>query len=282
MSEYLEKISGITNILNDLRQLKVEIANLKAWKDSDAIPNIRNSLTNAKNAASTATTAATTASNALDNVKVVQNKLNETVTSVNQMGGDVKQIYVRLQRSSAQLQKDAETIQSSALNMHKVITGEATNIQKAFTKYGIDISGSAMGIANSTTGVARQMSDAYREIRVPLGQVSAHAKAVATYANQWNIFGVGIHAYYALAYLTFAGYGGQNSVLLEVIEAFSQINAAFNSLSSNFSKFANISKSAPVVLSNVMKTSFTNISNVISVFGNTFSNLANNLSGNIS
>ena len=301
-SSLSQELANIRDTPNQIRQLRYEIAEIKKWKDSDAVPKISKSLANidAINKEITGNIHPEIKGIHLDISQNIVPQINDAVrksleasnlainageaaelakTKALGAAESVGQIYERLQRSSAQLKKDATAIKDATINMHAVITTEAKNISDAFQKYGITISNATIGVANSSRAVAQQMYDAYREIQPALQQVKTYSYLL--WRDRWNLIAVAYNTYMALAYLAFAGAGGQSAVLWEVIEGFQQINGAFNSLSNNFKTLSSVSKNAPLELSNVIMNSMSRISSVMDAFTQSFVNLSNNLSGNL-
>jgi len=134
----------------------------------------------------------------------------------------------------------------------------------------------AYNVRDHAETVATQMSQAVSEINVPLGYVKGRINLI--YKDRANPLAVAVNAFYALAYLTFKNVGGQQAVLEEVIEAFSQINSAFSGLGNSFQNLGSETESAVRTLRNVISGSISRIGTAMLTFTESFEALGINLS----
>lgn len=148
-------------------------------------------------------------------------------------------IYNSFINMSEGMRQDINTMIESEKNLMNVIRDQISLVSTSFNDFGEEIKYRATILGTGSEELIKQLEDAAREIQIPLNKVIAEAKAIRI-PFFLDIFGIGRaigHAISAFAHLTFAPYGGENSVLFECIEAFLQISDAFKRLKDGFTGF---------------------------------------------
>lgn len=255
----VEDIRRIGDIPNQIRQLRAEITELKKWKDSDAIPKISKSLSSIESINTNIT------SKILPEIKNIHNdisgnllpKINEGLTrsldasNIAVFARDAAELAKNQAVSSAQLVEkfygmftevgdglmiDMKTVITAEQKLMETTKYEMKRIKSVFTDFGLEIKDRSTGVALSMKGLATQLTDAVVEIKKPFDRVLYHGQRIAPIKLDRIVSSVK-NAYSSLAYLIWRGYEGENSVLLEVMEAFNQISRSSSRLRNDFDYF---------------------------------------------
>lgn len=201
------------------------------------------------------------------------------VANVKKLQSDVFSIKKRLENTVNGLKADVLQLKNSANNLATSVINAGKNITNAFKTYGISLKDAGIGVSNSAQELAQQMEDAVNEMKPALNQVKTYAYYLRR--DWWNIFAVAHNAFQCINYMALSGTGGQGAVLWEALEAFGQISAAFQGFKDNFNVLSNVSKDAPIKLSNIINGEMQKINNALLGWINGFVSLTEHLSINL-
>ena len=301
VSTITSDIRNIRELPNEVRRLRQEIAELRKWKDSDAIPKINKSLTNIENINTNITSKilpdiqnihtdisanlvprindATQKSLDASNIAVFAKNASESARNEALGAAElVKKFYGMFQDVGNGLVTDMKNVVDKEKRLMEVMAYETGRIKTVFTDFGVEVKDRSIDVAASMQELAKQLIDAVEEIKIPMDVAATNGLRILPRANRLDWLGALSAAYHCIAYMVWAGYGGQNSVLLETIEAFVQISRASTRLRSDFNYFGSgVSRNAEDISLQISR-SVNNIKLALNDFIGSFQNVFYNMS----
>lgn len=180
-----------------------------------------------------------------------------------------------MKQAAIQLKADAIGIYNAAKVFRKVILDERNIIFNAVYWFTTKLKDAAIVVKDNAVAVATQMSEAVSEIQVPMNRVKD--KIDLLYQDRYNLAAAIVNAWYALGHLTYMNYGGQQAVIEEVMEAFTQIGGAFSNLGTAFKNLGSEVATEGEKLRNAINGAMVRIADAMRVFVKSFQALGNNL-----
>lgn len=278
-----EYVASFQTLQYEITHINQRLRQIEAWMNDFANPKIKEHIDQIKSIFSEIT------NNILPMVKKAQAWAENALTRAQEAFDRAEAFINVLRKSSSQLVIDGQDIINQASSLARVYIEESGRIINAYINYGKKVGAEIKNVYIKAKYVADEMLEAKKQIGIPLGKAKSDAKK-ALYCWDKLRKGGWSHKYIfccldegidAIKYMTFKGYGGQDSVLEELIEAFKEVGAAMIGLANAYASYSSVVYNETINLGKTIRISFERIGEATTSFADSIKNLAVNLSNNL-
>lgn len=221
------RLAEQTSILSDqIRELKSLIGKV----NNEIIPAINETAGKATSASNLAIEAQKRSESVLDIVVDAKNIALDAKSKIMDAVATVQEIKDRFIFAADGLETDIIGLKAAAEEFITVLTRELSGLGSQFKEWGTKIADTVKTVGEKAQRVGGELGEAVVQIGKPLKACADHAYEMGEDMVDGDVLGAVGHAEKALEYLTFKGYGGQDSVLEELMEAFKEISTEFIAL----------------------------------------------------
>lgn len=273
--EKLRKTVEDLNVFDRLTVLNNRIKMIESWKDINAIPQISQNIDNI-----------IVISNEIKNqvyprIVNAQEEARKSITYAEDSIIKANHVITKLKKIGTGLQSDAKNLSNASDIVIKTVQNEFNVISGAFVAYGTALKEAGGHVTAEAKQVGEEMLSAYREIKVPMSRVKHYVNLVAK-PKLTDLPFIFLNIAMAFNHMVILSYGGQNSVIWEVIEAFNAISKEFKDLGQAFWNFGETLYDASRILADNIKNSIDKIGGSITAFVDAFKMLGINLAASFS
>lgn len=273
--EKLRKAVEDLNVFDRLEELNNRIKMIESWKDINAVPQISQNIDNI-----------IVISNEIKNqvyprIVNAQNEARKSITYAEDSIIKANHVITKLKKIGTGLQSDAKNLSDASNIIIKTVQNEFNIMSGAFVAYGTALKDAGGHVTAEARQVGEEMLSAYREIKIPLERVKYYVDLVAK-PKITDLPFVFLNIAMAFNHMVILSYGGQSSVIWEIIEAFNAISSEFKDLGQAFWSFGDTLYLSSMNLSNSINGSIDRIGDSITGFVNAFKKLGVNLAASFS
>ncbi|MHA1251427.1 MAG: hypothetical protein ACTSRP_15660 [Candidatus Helarchaeota archaeon] len=286
-----EHIRDIQNIYNNINKVIVPNINQALSQSKAAASNAVDAMKDAKASLEEAKKSANLAEGAKSRAEEILSTVSELRDSAREAAKNAKNAYDRLAYVGDGMVNDLKNLMQNTSYLLSVLKVDLANIAATFRDFGTHTLSNAKTLTEKLAELARQLGDAAKEIDKPLDYVIDRTKdmyddirSAARSLRRADALGAAGHIYdaiqnarKALEVLTYKGYGGQNSVLLELIEALKQITSAGLQVKNSVYKFGNDFGNDSDSIKNTIEVSITEIDDSMNSFIQSFYSVFENM-----